>query len=253
VKAAAAVVLAALGAFAAGAAPPGQPLVVGVFSAPPFAMKAADGTWSGLEVELFEAVAKEMGAAYRYREDRLEALLAGLADGTVDLVVGPVAVTAARERSVDFSRTVLSSDLAIAVLADSEGVRVLALLRSLVSVGFLKLLAALLLVFLTAGIAMWLVERRRNPSFGGSPLRGIGSGFWWSGVTYTGVGYGDKVPVTVAGRAVALFFMLASVVLVSGLTAAMSARLAVRRADAPPPTSSGTWRARSPVRPARRI
>jgi ABC-type amino acid transport substrate-binding protein len=58
-------------------------------------------------------------------------------------------------------------------------------------------------------------------------LSGIGDGFWWSGVTFTGVGYGDKVPVTIAGRLVALVWMLVSVICVSALTATVTAKLSL--------------------------
>src|SRR5204862_125658 len=88
-------------------------------------------------------------------------------------------------------------------------------------------------LFLVAGLCIWLFERRRNPEqFGGPPWSGIGAGFWWSGVTYSGVGYGDKVPVTLGGRLVALVWMLSSVFLVASFTAALSARLAISRFDA---------------------
>ena len=58
-------------------------------------------------------------------------------------------------------------------------------------------------------------------------LRGIGAGFWWSSVTFTTVGYGDTVPVTVAGRLIAVLWMLASVVLVTAFTGFVTARVAI--------------------------
>ena len=63
--------------------------------------------------------------------------------------------------------------------------------------------------------------------FAGRPLQGIGSGFWWAGVTTVGVGYGDKVPITFWGRLVALFWMFISLVLITALTAFVTAKLAL--------------------------
>src|SRR5207248_8830215 len=78
-----------------------------------------------------------------------------------------------------------------------------------------------------AGAAVWLAERRRNPQFPVRPAPGIGSGIWWAGVTTSGVGYGDKVPITLRGRVLALIWMLVSLVLTVVLTAALTATLAV--------------------------
>ena len=54
-----------------------------------------------------------------------------------------------------------------------------------------------------------------------SPLRGLGDGFWWAGVTLTTIGYGDKAPVTLLGRAVAMFWMLVGLAISASLTAAV--------------------------------
>jgi ABC-type amino acid transport substrate-binding protein len=81
---------------------------------------------------------------------------------------------------------------------------------------------------LLSGILVWLFERGRNADeFGGPPARGIGAGFWWAAVTMTTVGYGDKAPVTVGGRIVALFWMFASLIVISGFTAAIASALTI--------------------------
>jgi ABC-type amino acid transport substrate-binding protein len=61
--------------------------------------------------------------------------------------------------------------------------------------------------------------------FGGSSPEGIGSGFWWAAVTMTTVGYGDKAPRTIGGRVVALVWMFASLIVISGFTAAIASAL----------------------------
>src|SRR5262249_17240787 len=87
-------------------------------------------------------------------------------------------------------------------------------------------------VLLFFGALMWLAERRRNESqFGGSLAQGLGNGFWWSAVTMTTVGYGDKSPVTFAGRFVALLWMFGGVFAISMFTASISSALTVNQLE----------------------
>ena len=89
---------------------------------------------------------------------------------------------------------------------------------------------ALGLVLLIVGVLIWLFERRRNPEqFGGSVSEGIGNGFWWSAVTMTTVGYGDKAPVSTAGRALGLVWMFVSIITISGFTAAIASSVTVNK------------------------
>jgi len=204
-----------------------RPLQVGTKEAPPFAMRRADGTWTGIGIELWKRVAQDLGLKYEWRALPLPALLSGVADGSLDAAVAAISVTAEREERMDFSHPFHASGLGIAVSTRSES-WFLQFLRNLFSVQFLKIAGLLLLLLFVTGVAVWLLERRRNPDqFGGRGIRGIGEGLWWSAVTMTTVGYGDKAPRTAPGRIVALIWMFVGVVLVAGFTAAMASSLTV--------------------------
>lgn len=219
------------GADSAGA--PGRPLVIGTKHAPPFAIRSPDGTWSGLSIELWREIAEELQVPYELREADLEGLLAGLADGSFDVVAAALTVTSEREARIDFSHPFQSSGLGIAVAAGG-GSGWVTVLRRVFSIELLQVVGALLLVLLAAGVLVWLFERRRNPEqFGGQGARGIGAAFWWSAVTMTTVGYGDKAPVTVGGRIVGVLWMFAGVILISSFTAAITSSLTVAQLEAP--------------------
>lgn len=210
-----------------------RPLVVGTKEAPPFAIRGDDGTWSGLSIDLWRSVADELGVTYELEERELEALLEGLQDGSLDVAVAALSVTAERERTMDFSHPFFSSGLGITV-APEEALDFGSVLRQFFSPALLKAVGALILVLLFTGALLWLFERKRNQEqFGGRPAHGIGAAFWWSAVTMTTVGYGDKAPVTFGGRAVALLWMFVSVVTISGFTAAIASSLTLASFHSP--------------------
>jgi ABC-type amino acid transport substrate-binding protein len=208
-------------------APPPRSLIAGVFEAPPFSMKDPAGAWEGISVDLWKAVARDLGLFFELREVQPEAALTSVAGGALDVLVTPVAVNPDREQLIDFTHIFYTTGLAIAVPRHSEDIRWISLVRAFLSPAFVAVVAALLALLVVAGLVTWLLERKRNPAFGGPPLPGIGAAVWWSTVTFTTVGYGDKVPVTLAGRVVAIVWMLASVVLVSAFTGFVTAQVAI--------------------------
>jgi len=205
-----------------------EPLVVGTKEAPPFAMKRPDGSWHGLSIELWREISAELGRDHEFRELGLEELLAGVEAGELDAAVAALTITPEREETSDFSHPFHTSGLGIAVAA--SGPDFLATVFALFSGDFLKAVGALAVVLFIIGAIVWALERRRNPEqFGGSTVEGLGAGFWFSAVTMTTVGYGDKAPVTFAGRVVALVWMFAGLIAISGFTAAIASSLTVNR------------------------
>ncbi|MBC8524872.1 MAG: transporter substrate-binding domain-containing protein [Chlorobium phaeobacteroides] len=208
------------------AAEKGEKLIIGTKHSPPFVMKKSDGSWEGISVALWDKIALENGFSYEFREMELSDILKGVADNELDAGVAAITVTAEREETLDFSQPYYLSRFGIATL--EEGVDWKNILKVFFSYGFFRIVVLLSLVLLLSGFLVWLFERRKNPEhFGGSPTHGIGSGFWWAAVTMTTVGYGDKSPKTPAGRVVALVWMFASLVMISGFTAAITTTLTV--------------------------
>ena len=205
---------------------PSQSLHVAVRVAPPFVIEQ-DGAYSGLAIELWETIAADQGWAFTYTETGLADLLDGVADGRFDVGVGALTVTEQREERVDFSHPFRSAGLGIVTRAAQDS-SVSGILRRLVSWRFLAWVGGLSALLGGIGVLAWLTERKANPDqFGGHPLSGIGNGFWWAAVTMATVGYGDKAPVTFAGRLLGLIWMFTAIVLVATFTAGITASLTV--------------------------
>lgn len=202
-------------------------LRVGTKQVPPFAMKRPDGSWTGISIELIRRFSHETGRPYEFVERNLAELLSGLEDGSLDAVAAAVTMTPEREERFDFTHPFVVSGLGIGVLP-SDGFALGPVLDRFLSGNFVRTFGLALLALSLASVLIWGLEARKNPEhFGGGWKQGVGSALWWSAVTMTTVGYGDKAPQTVLGRLVAVIWMIAGVVLISALTAAITSALTV--------------------------
>ncbi len=209
--------------------PETRELVVGTKVAPPFAMKAEDGTWHGISIDLWRRIADQMHLRYRFQETTLNGLTDGVAEGALDASVAAMTVTGQRHRLVDFTQPFYSTGLGIAVVRDVS-ITWLAILRNVFSLSLLGAVAVLLTVSLAVGVVLWLVEQRHNDHFG-AHRRGLGSSVWWSAVAMTQSAHaaGEKVPVTLPGRLIAIVWMVASVIVIASFTAALTSQLTLKQ------------------------
>jgi polar amino acid transport system substrate-binding protein len=206
----------------------GRVLRIGTHAAPPFAMRGDDGAWEGISIALLADVAGRAGFRYELVEVEQPELIAGVAAGRLDGAIAALSPTSESERAVDFSNSYFLSGLAVAV-PETRPATVREIFGAMASREFRGVLAVLLGLTLVAGALVWALERRRNPEFERAAARGMFSGFWWATATMTTVGYGDKAPVTVAGRLLGIAWMIATLGLVALATAQLSATLTAER------------------------
>lgn len=206
---------------------PAAPLVVAVAESPPFAVKNADGTWSGLSVDLWRQVADELGLRFTLREVDLDQVDGLLRDRTVDVALGAIAVSAEGEATHDFSQPYYATGLGFAELS-ATGPSWRSAIEALMSSQLLHILAVIAAATIFVGILIAFIERRHNADQFGGPLhRGIATGVWWAAVTMTTVGYGDAAPKTTPGRSLALVWMFVGVVGVAIFTATVTSILTI--------------------------
>jgi len=94
--------LAALLAVAAASA---APLKVGIAAEPypPFTYKSADGSWTGFEVELADAVCAEAGLECEITPTAWSGIIPALNAGKIDLIMTSMSITEERDKVIDFS------------------------------------------------------------------------------------------------------------------------------------------------------
>ena len=219
-------ILAATLAAAQGPTPvSGRTLVVGVADSPPLAIAQADGSWSGLAVDLWARIASEQGWRFELKPMALADVAQALHDGALDIALGATAVTPEGEALHDFSQPFLATGLGFAQRM-TDTLQWDAVWQTLRSTRLLTVLAAIAGGVLIVGLVIALIERRHQATdFGGSLRHGVSTGVWWAAVTMTTVGYGDATPKTGPGRALALLWMFVGVGAVAILTATVTSIL----------------------------
>jgi len=203
---------------------------VGTRVVAPFVIQEEDGSFHGMTVALWEHVAGELGLEYRFAERDIAGMLDGVADGSLYASASALTITSQREEEVDFTHPFYVTGLGIAVPREPVGLG--SAILALFDPEFLWVVFLLAGVLLLWGFLVWIFERAENQEeFGGSPVQGIGSGFWWAAVTMTTVGYGDKSPRSVGGRIVGFIWMFTAIIVISFFTASITSSLTVSQID----------------------
>ena len=96
---------------------PERKLIVGTKEAPPFSLKTKDGEWTGISIELWRGIAKELNLTFEFRELTLKQLIDDVSSGSIDAAVAALTITPEREKILDFTHSFYSTGLGIAVTA----------------------------------------------------------------------------------------------------------------------------------------
>ncbi len=211
---------------------PAQPSVlrVGVHDKPPLAFLDGSGVWRGIGIELWEEIAKKNGWAFQYVNLPMEDLIPALAGGKLDLVTGELVVNPVDEQVMDFSQPFIECPIRVAVSSRKWNPSWFHVLLRVFDWTLIQIFLAFVPILLVVSIIIWKLEHNHPEShFGGPPLHGVGSAFWFSAVTMTSTGFGDKVPVTFWGRTLAILWMLLSLLLMTAFTAAVASAVASAR------------------------
>lgn len=93
-------------------------------SFPPFEFKdPATGKHTGFDVELWQAIAKEIGVEYDLQPMDFNGIIPGLQSNQIDVGIAGITIKPSREKVVDFSDPYYNAGLLILVKADNEDVK----------------------------------------------------------------------------------------------------------------------------------
>ena len=218
-------VLAVGDAVAINDSPAPRRLQVAVFDRPPYTYKDKSGVWTGLSIDLWEQIAGHLGLAYDYVEVSFSDVYEKLHAGNCDLSLA-IAISGEKAEEVEFTEPYLFSHGAVVTLHKS----LFDTLKTLHSYIWNKEVFLILFLMLAGMILFSLIllmaERKHELGhFSGSTVKGFGSALWFSAVTMTTVGYGDKTPLSAIGRMITFFWMLLGVLLIALFTGTVASSL----------------------------
>lgn len=200
-------------------------LVIGLTEAPPFVMQT-NGKLTGISISSWKLVNQKLEADFEFKTyPDLNSLLKAVENNEVDLSINPITVTDQRMKRMDFSQPYFISHTAV---ARRSGSMTWTYLSNLLSWNFISAILILVGVIFIFGFLVWIFERKANTEEFGEGAKGIFQGFWWSAVTMTTVGYGDKSPRTFGGRFIGLIWMFLAIIMISSLTAGIASSLTVQ-------------------------
>ncbi|MBI1374304.1 MAG: transporter substrate-binding domain-containing protein [Phycisphaera sp.] len=197
---------------------------------PPFAMRDADGNWSGISIELWRRLADEVGVDYDIKEMTLDQMLDAVATGKADVAISAISVTMEREERLDFTHSYFTTGLGVAVPRAGQA-GFWRTLQRVFSARFFAVAALLVVVTIACGVVFWLLERRAKTGPFAERKSGIRDGIWWAVVIL--LGNKGVNPNTSAARALAATGMFASLLALSTLTGAIASVLTVGQLDTP--------------------
>lgn len=208
-------------------------LVVGYTTAPPFIVQD-ENRLEGINIWLWQQVAANLNLEYRMVRMDFSSMLDSLESGGIDISINPLTITSERNKKMVFTDSFYASNSTIAVATISSFQKFVQFIQGFFNHNFLKGLLFLLLIIFIFGLMGWYFERKENDKHFRMGYRGIWDGMWWSAVTLTTVGYGDKAPKTRMGKIAALILMFGGLLFISGLTASIASNLTVNQLNSNP-------------------
>lgn len=190
----------------------------------PFAMQS-DGRAEGFSVQLWEVLSERLGWQSEIAfADSFSDMLEQVKQGGVDLAIGNISITSARENQYDFSQPVFDAGLQILIPADRSSSSVFAAVFTWEMLGWV--LAAILVIFVIGNL-MWFFERRHAPYFQRKYRDGLWPSFWYAMHVLVSGGFEEHVPRSVPARILGIALVICSLFIVSAFVAKIASTMTV--------------------------
>jgi polar amino acid transport system substrate-binding protein len=215
--------LSATGVAARAPAPqPAEKLQVVTKPLEPFVIVDEDGSLTGFSIDLWQALATELGIDYEWIQvEQVSEQLQAVQEGPAEVAIAGISMTPEREELVDFMHPYFNAGLRI--MASNEvgsAPSALSLVSNIFSPALLQVLGLGFLTLVAMAHIIWLVERGSDEAMPKAYLPGIWEALWWSLLTIAKLKYGDgEKPPSVFRRLLVMFWIVLGIILIAQFTA----------------------------------
>ena len=202
-----------------------QSLSVTTVTRPPFSY-VEDGAQTGFSMDLLGALSEALGWDYTVnRANSFSDMLAAVENGSADLAIANISITASRETMMDFSQPIFEAGLQIMVPSDAA--RTPSLVHALLSRELFIAIGLAFAILLGGGMLMWGFERRSQPYFDRKLNEAWFPSFWWALNLVVNGGFEERMPRTPFGRLLGVVLVVSSLFIVSVFTARITSVMTV--------------------------
>ncbi|TYC51746.1 transporter substrate-binding domain-containing protein [Rhodobacterales bacterium] len=156
-----------------------EPVTVGLYVSPPFVMKGEEeGTYRGMAIDLWEALAEKNAIPYEYRPfTNIRELVDATANQEIGVAVTNLTITRKRADRIDFTQPWFDAGLRILV-PETRGASFSEILTGLSDSGYLRAYGWLALVIVVATALMTFFDRRFDKNFPRGWPEGVSESFY---------------------------------------------------------------------------
>lgn len=178
-------------------------LRVAVSDIPPMVGKARNGDLAGYDVELWKEVAREIGCSdYQFTFVSFSERIGQVVNGTYDVALGGITITADRETKVDFTHSYLNTGLGVMV-RDQASMGFFTYMKKLWESPFGRHVVWLMMYLVIVSHIVWWADLGQE-HFSDSYRKGIFEVLYFICTSVTTVGYGDFLAKTFATRLIVM-------------------------------------------------
>jgi polar amino acid transport system substrate-binding protein len=156
-------------------------LKIAISPAPPFIIES-NGKYSGFEIELWEAIAKQIGNNFEYEKHNFQELIPLVADKKADIALAAITINEEREKIIDFSHQTFNSGLRILLSKKRAEINIASTIKLFFKWGSKQLIKPLLIltiIVILFGNILWFAERTTG-AFVSSYFPGVFQATWLS-------------------------------------------------------------------------